>query len=165
LCSSTLAHIELANLVQVLTVTTIIFMAYLTVMRNWLSSSHQSCWWGAFCKTVHFPAGALEVRLAVCHTLHPSSNPTRKSQVGLYQAVMGGLYCLKCNWPSTILGVLIVGSSIVVPSVTCRLLGFALQHYSWRLIGLIFCTKCVHLFGTLCSWNVERGAFELVRTE
>jgi len=54
LCASTLAHTELANLVQVLKVTTISFMAYLTVMRNWLSSSHQSCWWDGFARSFIF---------------------------------------------------------------------------------------------------------------
>ena len=45
-------------------------------------------------------------------------------------------------------------------------LGFALQHYTWRLINLIFHTKvCIHLFGTLCSLNAEWEAYELIRAE
>jgi len=47
-------------------------------------------------KTVQFLARALEVLLALCCTLYPSSNPTRKSQVVLNLVTLGGTQQILC---------------------------------------------------------------------
>jgi hypothetical protein len=41
-------------------------------------------------KTVQFLAEALEMLLALCSTLRPLSSPTKKGQVGLNLAIVGG---------------------------------------------------------------------------
>jgi hypothetical protein len=65
--------------------TTISFVAQLAIV----SKQPPKLLLGWLHKTVQFLARALEVLLALCCTLHPSSNSTKKSQVGLNLVIWG----------------------------------------------------------------------------
>jgi hypothetical protein len=69
-----------------------------------------------------FLARDLEELLASCCTLHPSSNPTRKSQVGLNLVITGVLNRSSASYPSVKKGVVKIGPDIMMVRWECPIL-------------------------------------------